>query len=114
MDFRDDEGYVDKKIVDGIHFYQLKCRKCKALYWTDHFVIESFRRCPKHKHCSVKQSNLTGAGYLKTRFQVFQRDDFRCAYCGRGSEQGAILNVVGKLVVNYERIICGIFLSILI
>jgi 5-methylcytosine-specific restriction endonuclease McrA len=33
--------------------------------------------------------------FLKIRFQVFERDKFRCRYCGRGPDDGV------KLVVDH-------------
>jgi len=40
-------------------------------------------------------ANVYYSPFLKTRFEVFKRDGFRCRYCGRGVEEGT------KLVVDH-------------
>lgn len=32
-------------------------------------------------------------GYLKTRFEIFKRDNFSCSYCGRSAKDGVQLHV---------------------
>ena len=35
----------------------------------------------------------SGGAYLKIRFTILRRDNFTCQYCGRSSQNGAILHI---------------------
>lgn len=41
----------------------------------------------------VRFSARKESGYTKIRWIVFQRDNFKCVYCGRSAKDGAVLHV---------------------
>ncbi len=56
---------------------------------------ECYKKVNKAASISYKTNHRERMPYLKIRFQVFERDKFRCHYCGRGAEDGV------KLVVDH-------------
>jgi predicted Zn-ribbon and HTH transcriptional regulator len=54
------------------------------------------KECYERREASVRDAGRPSARDLippQLRFRVFQRDGFRCRYCGRGATQGAILHL---------------------
>lgn len=46
-----------------------------------------------YKKALTAQKNQRGPVSLKLRFQILQRDDFACRYCGQKASDGAVLEV---------------------
>lgn len=106
--------------VDGRQRYHSP--ECRTAYYTEHFSsINATKTCPncgasftttmpkKQTYCSpecreqakqqredelsarVTAERLT---YLSERYATLKRDNFRCVWCGKSVEQGAVLDVV--------------------
>lgn len=45
------------------------------------------------KTCKYHRVKVRKLGLHRLRFKIFQRDNFRCQYCGRSAKDGAILHV---------------------
>lgn len=77
------------------------CEECWETY-KPHSGIQKFcsKKCSKEngdrkRIAKNKQSLIDGSGnsYYKIRFTVLRRDNFTCQYCGRGTQNGAILHI---------------------
>jgi hypothetical protein len=60
--------------------YLIACLVCPSGYFES---IRKRKRCPLHNPYTP----------AKFRFQILQRDKFRCVYCGRGPEDGVKLHI---------------------
>lgn len=63
--------------------------------------FETYTKIQKYcsNECRQKQAKIMGeqyrknhrVSYLKIRFQIFERDGFKCQYCGRGVKDDVVL-----------------------
>jgi len=105
---------------DGRHkFHNTNCR---VAYYAKHYgSIEVIKTCPncgtafpttmprKQTYCSpdcreqarqqrqdevVARVRAEQSTYLGERYAALERDEFKCVYCGKSKEQGAVLDVI--------------------
>lgn len=83
-----------------IQFKQQLCSRCKRgiplkkrIYSCLECEGEFKPKCAGQKFCKVKcrESNYNRESYIRGRFLIFQRDEFRCVYCGASSIEDGIL-----------------------
>lgn len=80
--FEDYDRPVGKSKKEHLSQWKQKvycCDGCKNLYW---------------KRKSKEYQDKRGNTFYKLRFKLFERDNFRCVYCGRSPiEDGVVLEV---------------------
>ena len=74
-----------------------KCDYCKKEFEGNFFKRrfcskDCSRACYKQIQKDKIKSGILSA-YLKTRFDVLTRDNFKCVYCGRSSKDDAVLEI---------------------
>lgn len=80
---------------------QKTCLNCGALYSTTMPKKQSYCKPECREEHQLKSRDEVKARvvaerqtFLGERYATMQRDDFKCSYCGKGKEQGAVLDVV--------------------
>jgi 5-methylcytosine-specific restriction endonuclease McrA len=75
--------------------------KAELINQANNFLSEYLKTETADKMRRIKQAklacNITGTKVkipaLNVRFKVMYRDDFKCVYCGRGANDGAVLQI---------------------
>ena len=82
--------YHDKKEI------KKRCIWCGREYFT-YRIAQKFcsEKCRVNSYSQAQKNyrEKNQSPFLKLRFQVFERDDFKCRYCGRGVTDGVKLQI---------------------
>lgn len=79
-----DKEFITNRIKQ--RFCSLKCSQ------------KSWRVKTQKQRKLVLKTGETNNAYLKLRFEIFKRDGFRCAYCGRNPKEDGVKLVIDHII----------------
>ena len=87
--FKDGKGYSPKTAL-----YKHYCGWCAAQFEGSMDKVYCSDPCRVNAWRANKKSSTAisePVGWFKRRFAVFERDGFKCRYCGRSADEGVVL-----------------------
>jgi 5-methylcytosine-specific restriction endonuclease McrA len=70
--------FRERVTAKGREIYEIPCVLCPQLVYVS---LRKRKRCPVHNFSTASK---------RMRFEVLQRDNYRCVYCGRGADVTAL------------------------
>lgn len=96
------DSYIQIAMGKPVRFVELVSRLNQWLKETDRYIEDEQIKCSEESERNVSEADITQAKVaaeqkIKTmpsiRWQVFQRDNWKCVACGRGSHDDIILHI---------------------